>query len=296
MLRSMTGFASKTIVLSSGNESKIQITISIKSLNARFFETTFKMPHMVSNLEVPLIKQLKKQLFRGHLYFTLHISDTSIFKGEVEPVIPVCTGYAHAIEKIKKHISLSGSLTVADLISIPQAFTVQEKELDEKTKTMLFQTIDDVMQILIQEQEKEGATLQDDILERITHMKKDITIIAQRSTKQVADYKEKIAQTTPQSDEADPAADVRKTALYLTLDKIDIHEEIVRFKSHLENLQALISATSIEKGKRIDFTLQELSREINTIAAKASDTQISSLAINIKVELEKAREQTQNIV
>ena len=91
-------------------------------------------------------------------------------------------------------------------------------------------------------------------------------------------------------------AEMQKNALYAILDKIDVHEEIVRFKNHLKTLLASLESSDIEKGKRIDFILQELSREINTITAKCSDATISSHAINIKVELEKAREQTQNIV
>lgn len=90
--------------------------------------------------------------------------------------------------------------------------------------------------------------------------------------------------------------EIGRSAVYVVLDKIDIHEEITRFKSHIENLQKLIEDKKIEKGKRLDFTLQELSREINTITAKCSDAGISTRAIDIKVELEKAREQTQNIV
>jgi len=89
---------------------------------------------------------------------------------------------------------------------------------------------------------------------------------------------------------------MRKNALFALLDKMDIHEEIVRFKSHLKSLHHQLDSAEIEKGKRLDFTLQELGREINTIAAKCSDATIGALAINVKVELEKAREQTQNIV
>jgi len=296
MLRSMTGFASKTIVLIPENDEKIHITISIKSLNSRFFETNFKMPHIVSSIEIPLIKQLKKKLLRGHIYFTLYVSDTSPFKGEVEPALNVCKGYAHAIEKIKQQMPLEGALSVSDLMGISHAFTVQEKELDAKTKKTMFQTIDEVINALVEEQNKEGAILLDDITERINIMAQEIKQIADRSKKQVADYKEKIAKEIPQIELDDSAADARKSALYLMLDKIDIHEEIVRFGSHLNNLRTLLTSSNIEKGKRIDFTLQELSREVNTIAAKACDAQISTLAVNIKVELEKAREQTQNIV
>jgi uncharacterized protein (TIGR00255 family) len=91
-------------------------------------------------------------------------------------------------------------------------------------------------------------------------------------------------------------ADMRKNALFALLDKMDIHEEIIRFKSHTENIKKQIAGQSIEKGKKLDFTLQELGREINTITAKCSDALIGAHAIDIKVEIEKAREQIQNIV
>ena len=97
-------------------------------------------------------------------------------------------------------------------------------------------------------------------------------------------------------DEQNDMADARKSAMYAMLDKIDIHEEIVRFQSHLKNLQDLLNSAGVEKGKRLDFTFQELAREINTITAKCSDSKICEQAINIKVEIEKSREQTQNIV
>ncbi len=128
-------------------------------------------------------------------------------------------------------------------------------------------------------------------------MKKEITAIEKRFKEQVIEHKEKL-NTLMQELHADESelATARKTALYMALEKIDIHEEIVRFFSHLENLTLLLNSDDIEKGKRSDFTLQELAREINTITAKCSDARISQLAINIKVDIEKAREQVQNIV
>jgi len=296
MLRSMTGFASHTTLLSTDSGEKIQVTLSIKSLNSRFFETTFKMPHIISSLEVPLTKKLKKDLLRGHIYFTLYLSDTSPFKGEVEPALSVCKGYAQAIEKIKHNITLEGNLSVSDLMAIPHVFTVQEKGLDEATKETLLAIVNNTINTLIAEQTKEGALLLKDISERIAIMQSEIARIAERSAQHVADFKEKISKEIPNIEQVDPASDARKSALYMTLDKIDIHEETVRFKSHLANLRDLIKSTTLEKGKRVDFTLQELSREINTIAAKASNAEISTMAVNIKVELEKAREQAQNIV
>lgn len=296
MIRSMTGFASKNIILHQENGENVSITISIKSLNARFFETTFKIPHLIGSLEVPLLKHLKKRLLRGHIYCTMYINNSAPFKGDVEPALNVCKGYADAIEKIKQQVPLTGSLSVSDIIQLPNVFTIQEKELEENIINTVLKATDEVVSSVITEQEKEGLLLFKDLSERFSIIRTEMTAIAKRSQEQIALYKEKISQEMSLIDQEDTASDTRKNALYITLDKIDIHEEIVRFNSHLDNIESLIAASDMEKGKRMDFTLQELSREINTISAKASDAEIGSAAVNIKVELEKAREQAQNIV
>jgi uncharacterized protein (TIGR00255 family) len=128
-------------------------------------------------------------------------------------------------------------------------------------------------------------------------MTQDIAAIEKDSAVLMAAQKDKVTKTIQEvTGETTSLIDLQKHAAYALLDKMDINEEIVRFKSHLKNLSAQLNSQDIEKGKRLDFTLQEMAREINTIAAKCSHATISALAINIKVELEKAREQTQNIV
>ena len=128
-------------------------------------------------------------------------------------------------------------------------------------------------------------------------MGKEMAAIEKRSKKHIAEKKEKLNSLMQELEgDASELADMRKGALYTILDKIDIHEEIVRFQSHLKNLKTLLQSDADEIGKRLDFTLQELAREVNTITAKCADAQITRLAINIKVEIEKAREQAQNIV
>ena len=297
MLRSMTGFASQSRIITVDHDEKVQISVALKSLNSRFFETTFKMPHIISSLEIPIIKKLKNMLYRGHVYCIINMSNTAPFKGEIKPAMSVCKGYANAIATIQKEIPLSGSLSVSDIMQTSNAFLVEEKELDSDTQKTLFSLIDNAIAILIKEQEKEGAALDHDIQNRIETISKEMKSISQRSSKQITEQKEKIAHELAQLEAGqEDASEIKKNSLYMVLDKIDIHEEIVRFETHVKNIQTILHSQTIENGKRIDFTLQELSREINTIAAKASDATIGSLAVNIKVELEKAREQTQNIV
>ena len=108
--------------------------------------------------------------------------------------------------------------------------------------------------------------------------------------------KKQVEQVRIEVEQGDELAKIRLEELYRMLDKIDVHEEIVRFKSHLSAFEATVQDESVDKGRRLDFTLQELMRETNTITAKCSSSAIGSIAVDIKVELEKAREQTQNIV
>ncbi len=296
-MRSMTGFATETTTLSRDEKTKSQLTLSLKSLNARFFETTFKLPYALNSLETDIQSLLKEKLIRGNLFVGINMSNQHVLKARVEPSLEVIAGYLDAVKNIKKEFNPEGSLTIDTLVTLPNVFTSEEVALDEKSKQIIFNLIASTIQKLITAQEKEGATLLKDITYRLSIIQKEIDTIQSLSVALVEAQKQKIAQTMKElgTDES-KFADAQKNALFAYLDKIDIHEEIVRFKSHLEAIQKLLQSSTIEKGKRLDFTLQELGREINTITAKCSDATISSHAINIKVELEKIREQIQNIV
>jgi len=297
MIRSMTGFAGKNIVLPLPGQTKANMTISIKSLNSRFFETTFKMPHIFNSLETECIKILKEKLLRGHIYATMHVSNQNAFKGAIEPALNVVESYVQAIKAIKTTYPMDGELTLETLLGLPNVFSTEEQSIDEHVKKSIIEAFSCTIDELIEQQQLEGIALERDILQRTVIMAQEIEQIQQASLILVEEQKRKV-QVAIKEIETDESkfAELQKNSLYAILDKIDIHEEIIRFKSHLENIIAQFKSKPIEKGKRLDFTLQELGREINTITAKCSDAVISSKAINIKVEIEKAREQVQNIV
>lgn len=298
MIRSMTGFAEQSISLTLDDGSTVHATINIKSLNSRFFEASCRLPHPLSNLETDLIRRLKKALYRGYVHFTIHVSDLGAFKGAVAPALATVSSYLESIDQIRKHSSITGMVELKDIIALPNVFVLQEQCLAEKSVSLIVKTTDTLIQKLIHDQEREGALLAHDVLERIMLVKEEISVIEKRAKQLMEEKKQQVSAEiqTVATDEA-KLSEAHKSILYITLDKIDIHEEITRFKNHLGSLeQQLKTNKSIENGKRIDFTLQELAREINTIAAKCADSDISTRAINIKVELEKAREQAQNIV
>jgi len=296
MIRSMTGFASKSLMLTI-HELKVPFTISIKSLNSRYFDSMCKLPYPLSNLETEFIKQFKTQLYRGSITFIIHLSNVNAFKGAIEPSITTLKNYLTALDTIKKTFALEGSLSIANVLLLPNIFVTEDAELDEHTKKTIFDITQQLLNELITAQTKEGDALKQDILERIAIIQKEIDSIATAFQQVMTAQKQKVNEEMANlENDASKLAEMHKNALYAILDKIDVHEEIVRFKNHLKTLRANLESTTIENGKRIDFILQELSREINTITAKCSDGTISTHAINIKVELEKAREQTQNIV
>ncbi len=297
MIQSMTGFATKNLILDIDAETKVNLTISLKALNSRFFEANCKLPYILSHLEHDFIKVLKDKLHRGHIYLIVHMSNQNLLKSTIEPAKPVIEGYLNAIKKIKDRFKIEGDLSIHDLLQISGVFNVEEKDLDQQSVQQVFTIVNELINEVTSARKKEGAVLQRDLEQRIAIMQQEIGTIETASQTLMDDRKASINQELNSLDlQEQEGSDIRKQLLYATLDKIDIHEEIIRFKSHLSNMLSLLTAPGIEKGKRIDFTLQELAREINTIAAKCSDVSISSMAINIKVELEKAREQTQNIL
>lgn len=296
MIRSMTGFAIKSLMLTLG-ETKVPITLSLKSLNSRYFDCNCKMPYPLANLETQFITLFKTHLLRGSITFMIHLGGSNAFKGTIEPSIPTIKSYLDALDTIKKTCDIQGTLSLSDLLVLPNIFVTQEQDLDESTKNILLQVAQELIDQLIIMQCKEGLVLKQDILKRIAIIQKEIEAISIAFEILMKNQKQKVNETLIQvENDSSKLAEAQKNNVYALLDKMDIHEEIVRFKNHLSTLSKSLESKDIEKGKRIDFILQELFREVSTITAKCADGAISSHAINIKVELEKAREQTQNIV
>jgi uncharacterized protein (TIGR00255 family) len=296
-LYSMTGFASKTFVLTAPSGERSSISMNLKSLNSRFFEASVKLPMSLSHLETTFIKQFKEMLRRGHIYFSVYLSNPNIFEGSIAPAMTIIDGYMHSIDLIKKKYELSDPTKLDHILRLPNIFSKEEQQLDEESTAHINNAVIELINKVIEDRGNEGEKLSLDLHNRITIIQKEMVIITERAHVFVEEWKKKV-HTTLQEIGADDnlLVNAQKSGLYSILDKIDIHEEITRLKSHLEHFIEYLNSPEPEKGKRLDFTLQELGREINTIAAKCSDSTISNHAINVKVEIEKMREQIQNIV
>lgn len=305
----MTGFASTNEEVTIPEiQEKIILSINIKSLNSRFFEASCKLPSILNQLEIPLTRQLKQQLHRGRIFLQIKINNPEVLQTDVAPSLHTIENYLSAIQTIQKKFDFKDNVTLAQIIDLPNTLQSEELELSSKVEQKIIDTVLKTTQVLIAAQKKEGNALAKDLKKQISSMKKVITQIKKRSLEMI---KEKKAELTSVMKELEPfnnepkdeiisteqcSLEAKKIHLINQLEKIDINEEIVRFNSHIQNITSLLQTKNPTKGKRLDFTIQELNREINTIASKCSDAKISSFAIDVKTDLEKAREQTQNII
>lgn len=298
MLVSMTGFSTATIQLPIGT-TVVSLTASLKSLNSRFFEASCKLPLSLQNIETTCIKRIKTSLMRGNISFTVHISSPNMLKTNVAPSLGIVDGYIKAIKEIQEKYQLSGNLTVHEIITLPYIFDISEVALDQSVSQPLLEILDDLIKQLLAERMREGQALEADIVARIKIIDSHMEAVEPRAKQVLEDKKQNLINVTQSLQIPNYSEQIEHhlALVQAQLDKSDLNEEIVRFKTHSAHLKTIIAdEREIEKGKKIDFTLQELLREVNTIAAKCNDSLISSSVVSIKVELEKIREQVQNIV
>jgi uncharacterized protein (TIGR00255 family) len=296
MISSMTGFISKTITLPS-EDKYVALTINIKTLNSRFFDTTCRLAYSLSALETEFTKTAKKMLCRGHMYLTIALSDPNYFKRDVSLSPSLLKGYINALNDAQKSFGLHGTLEIKDIMNIPNIFVAEEISPNETIISHILDAFKDAVLELKKIRLAEGMSLLKDLEIRTQKLHEFIdsihSIFKETFKKRQAEISAEIEELKANDHEI---ALQKRMLLYQELDRMDIHEEIVRFNTHLNSFETLLHKEQEEKGRQLDFILQELGREINTIASKCYDSTIGSHAISIKVELEKCREQVQNIV
>lgn len=296
MLQSMTGFGSESTSLQIKGEEEISVAVELKSLNSRFFEANCKLPSSLNILEVSILNLLKQKLVRGRVFIVVKIGGNGGFFETVVPVKKLVNDYLVAARVIQKQYKVRGELTIADVMALPNIFSFEKEEVCKEVEEAILKIISNVADKLIKTRKAEGGRLLKDLEKRFVYCEQYIDKIKKLFDAFMIKQKEVIKKMLMRSQNGDQEAERLLGEQYDLINKIDVHEEIVRFRSHLKGARKLLRSRVPEKGKRLEFILQELAREINTIAAKCSHVDISAAAVDVKVELEKVREQVQNIV
>lgn len=295
-MNSMTGYGR-----GSAENEKGTVTVELKSVNSRFLEINLRSDHFSAFLEDTASKKIKQSLHRGKVTAFLSFRPSS--EGEhirVELDRPLLEAYAAALDEGRKTKGLRNrKASISDLLSLPEPFLHVEKESvsDEDLAPLVEEAVDNALQELIAMREREGANLKEDLEKRLSFLQEKREFLLSRQDAAAKAYEERLRERIgkvlkEQGLAIDEGRILEEVALFS--EKADYTEEVVRFGSHLDQFRTILNGTE-PAGRKLDFLLQEINREVNTTASKAGDTLVVDCVIIIKTELEKIREQVQNI-
>ena len=291
MLKSMTGFGryeSETL--------QKKITIEMKAVNHRYCEISIKMPKKLNYFEAAMRNLLKKYINRGKVDIFINYEDYSAASSCVKYNADIAKEYFDQIRKMGEDFQIDNDIKAATLARFPEVFTIEEQSVDEEE---LWNFIEDALvhcaENFVKTRIDEGEHLKSDLIAKLDGMTGMIDFIEKRSPEVVDEYRNRLYAKVEEllgDTKIDQA--VLATEITVFADKICVDEETVRLKAHIANMKATLGdADNI--GRKLDFIAQEMNREANTILSKASDLEITNTAINLKTDIEKIREQIQNI-
>jgi uncharacterized protein (TIGR00255 family) len=290
MIKSMTGFGH-----GSAEGDGLKVRVDIRTVNNRFLDVHTRMPQELASLEITLKKQIQAALKRGRADVTISVEQVREAKFEINR--PLVSGYLKALGELKSDFGLEGSPSLELMAKLPGAMSVSQDQgqLDE---TLIASVVGAVSQALISLAEMriaEGQELATELGARLDAIEKALPVVEEHASELPSVYREKLLKKLQ---DLVPASAIDQTRLaqeaVMLADRSDISEEIARLKSHIVQMRDILGAEG-EVGKRLDFILQEMNREANTILSKSNDLAISDAAIVIKTEVEKLREQAQNV-
>lgn len=291
MIKSMTGYGRAQQSVDGMN-----ITVELKSVNHRYFEFTSKLPRNYGFLDEKLKSFFSTKLTRGKTECYVQIEAVD----EPDTVISLnhslVKGYLEAYKELSEVYGIENDIKVSNLARVSDIFAVRKKEADEDKIWLAVETVAaNALDGFIAMREREGEKLKADVLSRLDTIIENVEFIEERSPQTVAEYNEKlVARMKELLGEAHIDEQRILTEAAIFADKVAVAEETVRLRSHISQLRSFLELDEAV-GKKMDFLVQELNREANTIGSKAQDVEIARRVVAIKAEIEKIREQIQNI-
>ena len=291
MIKSMTGFGRCEYV-----QGDRKFTVEIKAVNHRYFDVNIKMPKKFNFFESAIRSVMKEYIQRGKVDVFITCEDDTENNFSLKYNENIAGEYLKYYRQMAQQFNLKDDVTVSRLGSCPEVFSMEEQMVDEDEIWALLETaLRGALKQFVETRTREGENLKNDLIGKLDGMLLDVDAVEKRYPQVLEEYRSRLREKVDslladsQMDESRLAAEV-----ILYADKICTDEETVRLRSHIEGMKAeLIQGGSI--GRKLDFIAQEMNREANTILSKANDLQTANLAINLKTEIEKVREQIQNI-
>jgi len=291
MIKSMTGFGR----CETAGENK-KITVEIKAVNHRYLDVNMKMPKKLSFFEASMRNVLKEYMERGKVDIFVTYEDYTEENYCVKYNKEIAKAYMDHLCDMASDFLIENDVRVSSLARFPEVLTLEEQQIDEKELwTDLEKTLRGACEAFVEARVKEGENLKNDIISKLDNMLENVSYIEERAPGVIDEYRQRLTDKVKEY-LADSTIDESRILTEVTIftDKVCIDEEIVRLKSHIQSTkEALIQGGSL--GRKLDFIAQEMNREANTILSKANDLKTSNYAIDLKTDIEKVREQIQNI-
>ena len=291
MIKSMTGYGRAREVLN-----KRDITVEVRSVNNRYLDCTVKMPRMYAFAEDAVKQHVQKAISRGKVdvFITVDASAADVAKVTVNREL--AAQYASALQELAEVAGTASSVTPEQLSRFPDVLTVTKADEDLETVSAdLCAVLDKALAAYNEMRAVEGAKLAEDIGNRLVYIENYTSQVEERSPQTVAEYRAKLTarmQEVLQSTTIDQQRILTEAAIYA--DKVAVDEETVRLRSHVAQLRTMLTSDE-PMGRKMDFLIQEVNRESNTIGSKCNDVAIAQVVVGLKAEVEKMREQVQNV-
>lgn len=291
MIRSMTGYGRDQQLLHGRS-----ITVEIRSVNHRYFEFSCRAPRGCAFLEDRLKRSLQSAISRGKVEVSLTLQTIESRHTSVAVDHALAGQYLTALRALGEEYSLPDDLTLSSVARLPDVFTLcRDEEDEEELAADVLQVLQNALDRFVAMREAEGERLRADVLSRVVTMEEHLSFVEERSPQTVIEYRARLtAKLTELLNGAVPDETRILTEAAIVADRLAVDEETVRLRSHFAQLRRIMESTE-PVGRKLDFLVQEMNRETNTIGSKCSDTAIAGHVVEMKSEIEKIREQIQNI-
>ena len=292
MIKSMTGFGRCEV-----QEESRKFTVEMKSVNHRYLDANIRMPKKLNFFETAIRSLLKQSVQRGKVDIFITYEDLSEQQVSLKYNELLAAEYLSYFEKMQEKFSLENDIRVSTLSRYPEVLTMEEQAVDEEELWKgLKKALDGAIRQFVETRTSEGEHLREDLIEKLDNMLKLVGCIEERSPQIIAEYRDKL-ETKVKELLADTQMEDSRIAAEVVIfaDKICTDEEVVRLRSHIVHMKDTLVSDDSGIGRKLDFIAQEMNREANTILSKANDLEISNIGIELKTEIEKVREQIQNI-
>ncbi|MBQ5331483.1 MAG: YicC family protein [Oscillospiraceae bacterium] len=291
MVRSMTGFGRAQRIVNGRD-----ITVEVRSVNHRYYEFSARVPRSCAFLEEKLKGYSNARVARGKVEISVIINLTEARDTLISANTEIAKGYLEALRKANKELGLTDDITLSHIMRLPDIFLITKApENEEQIWEDVKGVADEALATFVSMREREGRRLRDDVLERLDVIDRLVAQIEEISPRTVENYRSrlyaKLCEVLAQ-DDIDESRLVTEAAVFA--DKVATAEETVRLKSHIRQLVDMLDSNE-PIGRKADFLIQEFNREANTIGSKAQDVSVTKLVVDLKSEIEKIREQIQNI-